>query len=302
MKRIIALFSFLILIITGCDAITTSDDLSRSTESQNGNGKTNVVKLENGQPVENYRVDPYEIISTIIEGDSFSVSLRYNGGCKEHEFSLVAYSFFMESYPVQANLILTHNANGDACEALVYENLTFGLFPLKQEYLSQYSNESDPIILNVLVDKGTNNILRFTYYSQTLYTNSFETTEDATGWTGIEYEMFVDDHAPGCGVKSLYIGGGCLQPTAGRRITIADDGYYSISCWGKTNTNGGNVKLVNGEAEEISIHISAEEWTRYTSEETLYCEAGESIQLEFWVGGIVFDDLFCDDLIITKLN
>ena len=55
---------------------------------------------------------------------------------------------FLESYPVQANLYLRHNSNGDACEALINDDLTFNLRPIAELHKTVYG-KYDEIVLNV---------------------------------------------------------------------------------------------------------------------------------------------------------
>ena len=50
-----------------------------------------------------------------IDGDTLQLTVSYSGGCEEHEFKLVAWNYFLESNPVQAHVLLAHNANGDLC-------------------------------------------------------------------------------------------------------------------------------------------------------------------------------------------
>ena len=64
---------------------------------------------------------------------------------------------FLESHPVQANLYLRHNSNGDLCEALINENVSFNLRPIAELYKSLYG-QYDEIIINVFEYKSNNKI------------------------------------------------------------------------------------------------------------------------------------------------
>ena len=108
------------------------------------------IILANGTSPEDWYMDLYFIDEVAIDADTLEIVVTYPGGCEEHEFQLIAWSYFMESYPVQANILLSHNANGDTCEAAITEELRFDLSPLKWEYQDAYQVESDTIILRLL--------------------------------------------------------------------------------------------------------------------------------------------------------
>ena len=139
------------------------------------------------------------------------------------------------------------------------------------------------------------------------YFTSFENASDAEGWTGIGVEMFVEDPAPNSGDRSLLIGGGCIQPTA--KVTLPEirvGGFYTISCWGKIDPDfhGGSVILALSHNEEesfqIELRIDRQGWYFYSSEESIYCPASESLQIQIRVGGIVYDCMKLDGLKIEK--
>ena len=76
------------------------------------------------------------------------VNVSYSGGCKEHEFQLIA-SSFMESEPVQVNVLLSHEDNDDPCEMWITENLDFNLVPLKKSWQHSYQERSGTIVMNI---------------------------------------------------------------------------------------------------------------------------------------------------------
>lgn len=76
--------------------------------------------------------DPFEIVLAPgeaepdqppgFDGDTLVVRVRYSGGCESHRFALDA-----ETRSDTTLLALRHDANGDGCEALVYDELRLGL-------------------------------------------------------------------------------------------------------------------------------------------------------------------------------
>ena len=71
--------------------------------------------------------DGYELASATIEGDTLTVGVSYSGGCGSHEWELCWDGEIMESAPVQVQLTLGHNANGDSCEAIETDSIQFDI-------------------------------------------------------------------------------------------------------------------------------------------------------------------------------
>lgn len=102
--------------------------------------------------------DDVTIEGASIEGDLLTLDVAYGGGCRTHQFRLYGSNGFMESYPVQARVILSHNANGDHCEALIRHDIVFDLSPLKQSYQRGYQDDG-PVLLRI-TGPGTDEPLR----------------------------------------------------------------------------------------------------------------------------------------------
>jgi len=111
------------------------------------------VILANGIDPDYPVMDPYNIKSIELNGDILNIETEYSGGCKEHSFCLIAWSYFLESYPVQANLLLSHNDNDDYCDAVLTSHLSIDLSPLKNNYTKLYE-EGDSLLLNIKISSG----------------------------------------------------------------------------------------------------------------------------------------------------
>lgn len=96
----------------------------------------------------NYPNNSYTINSVKINRDILTIEVQYGGGCKEHVFSLFGSPAFMKSNPVQIDVMLSHNANNDMCKALITEELSFDLSPLKELWQENYG-ESGTIIISL---------------------------------------------------------------------------------------------------------------------------------------------------------
>jgi len=93
-----------------------------------------------------FRMDPATIRSASISGSELRITVEFGGGCAEHHFSLLHSGLFMESLPVQTNLQLTHDAEGDRCRALLGRELVFDLTPLRHAYLEAYGRPETIVI------------------------------------------------------------------------------------------------------------------------------------------------------------
>ncbi|MBN1187350.1 MAG: NigD-like N-terminal domain-containing protein [Bacteroidales bacterium] len=71
--------------------------------------------------------DDFYLDTTYIIGDCLFFVVGYSGGCKTHEFTLgrIAVSSLYNDFA------LTHDSNGDACEAYIMDTISFDLTPLQ---------------------------------------------------------------------------------------------------------------------------------------------------------------------------
>ncbi len=85
--------------------------------------------------------DNAQIKSAVIASDVLTVVAQYGGGCKQPDFKLFGSNRFLESFPPQADIVLSHNANGDLCKALITDSLRFSLTRLREAYQSSYGSK-----------------------------------------------------------------------------------------------------------------------------------------------------------------
>lgn len=119
---------FLLALLAGCDLFSPSSSDQPSSR---------VVIVDNWQSV-SLATDEAVIHDAGILGDLLHLTVRYGGGCAEHEFELYADEVFLESEPPQAVLRLSHNAHRDSCKALIQTDLRYDLFPLRTAYVRHY--------------------------------------------------------------------------------------------------------------------------------------------------------------------
>lgn len=80
---------------------------------------------------EKYSMDAFHLDSAYVEGDFLFMRVGYSGGCREHEFNLWRLPP-NALVPPPVELALSHDANGDMCEAYLTEWLIFSLVPIRE--------------------------------------------------------------------------------------------------------------------------------------------------------------------------
>jgi len=118
------------------------------TVSGNASAGENFVIITE-QPPDSLQLDPFQLQSISISGDTLTLAVTHGGGCAEHDYALfMSPGAFLESHPVQANLYLRHEDNDDACDGLITATLSFNLRPVADLYQHFYGGK-DEIIINV---------------------------------------------------------------------------------------------------------------------------------------------------------
>jgi hypothetical protein len=74
--------------------------------------------------------DPVLTSEVRIQYDMLTLSLSYGGGCWDHLFALHSTGTLSMSQPPEVDLVLSHDAKGDPCKALISRNITFDLSSL----------------------------------------------------------------------------------------------------------------------------------------------------------------------------
>ncbi|WP_257452598.1 hypothetical protein [Archangium lipolyticum] len=92
-----------------------------------------------------------------LQGDTLVASVMHSGGCKEHTYDLLWKGDFQKTAAgaAQAELVLAHDANGDACEALLNRTASFDLGPLKQRWREQNKSEHGAVELRFTGSQAT---------------------------------------------------------------------------------------------------------------------------------------------------
>lgn len=70
---------------------------------------------------------PIGISEALVTGNKLSLTVKYSGGCKKHDFQLVGHKMISKSRPPQRSIKLYHNTNGDDCREIIEEILVFDI-------------------------------------------------------------------------------------------------------------------------------------------------------------------------------
>ena len=92
--------------------------------------------------------DALTIEDAVINENMLTLTVRYGGGCGFVRFELFGDGMFMESNPVQANILLSFK-DEDSCKALRTTELEFDLSKLATLYRTHYQTTAGTIILRL---------------------------------------------------------------------------------------------------------------------------------------------------------
>jgi len=77
-------------------------------------------------------MDPVDIDSAWVANDSLYLQVGYSGGCADHDFRLYGMRTLslVTVFPPEGAMLLSHDANGDLCEAYLTEQIRFDITTL----------------------------------------------------------------------------------------------------------------------------------------------------------------------------
>ena len=141
-----------------------------------------------------------------------------------------------------------------------------------------------------------------------VYSTSFENESEISGWDGITKENLIDTTFAEGKKHSLHIGGGCIQPAASYVLSTVPPGKYKLSFWAKMGQASQSAMLLLKPAENsafidsVNSQVIGTSWKYYETEKNLSISSAMKLKLEIMVGGIIFADVYIDNLKIEKIN
>jgi hypothetical protein len=133
-----------------------------------------------------------------------------------------------------------------------------------------------------------------------LYSCSFEADADTAGWTVYGTVWLADDAPPEGGSRSFGVRGGCPRPHARYRLERLEvGGHYTVRFWARAVDSTGSVALeVAGTVfEGIAFSVEEPSWTLYSTEASVWCPVGQSLQVDINSGGVASSGGILVDLI-----
>jgi hypothetical protein len=82
--------------------------------------------------------DPYNLLELALDEDLLTLRVGFGGCQADHPFLLFMVGGFMESIPVQARVILLHNALGEPCDGYFERTLAYDLRPIQEAHAEAY--------------------------------------------------------------------------------------------------------------------------------------------------------------------
>ena len=125
------------LVLTACMA-PKEEDIPRIE------GSITVLDDQEWDLVLGLESDPFEVDTVWFANDSLYITVKYSGGCEEHEFWAFSSCAWKESGTPQASLIIIHDNHNDLCEAYLTEVLK-----LDASTLSTCSSGSIYVIMHI---------------------------------------------------------------------------------------------------------------------------------------------------------
>lgn len=136
-KSILIFLAFIYLSCYSKDLVSSSEEIN----------KVIIIKDPLSFNRDSIEIDDFKINKSSINTNILTLNVSYGGGCKKHSFKLYSTQGIYYSNPPQADVYLSHNANGDLCEAYITKNIKFDLSPMVPEiYLRIHQfKASEPI-------------------------------------------------------------------------------------------------------------------------------------------------------------
>ena len=87
---------------------------------------------------ESFEGDPIQLDALRVVGDTLELDVSYSGGCESHYVRICYDPAFLESNPVQVQMRVEHDAQGDLCEAYLSETVTADLASIRDAWRDGY--------------------------------------------------------------------------------------------------------------------------------------------------------------------
>jgi hypothetical protein len=225
------------------------------------------------RPPDEIRQDPYRLSDVVLNGDILTLRVGFSGCGPAHDFPLFMSGGFMESYPVQARLVLGHDDHGEQCDAAFERTLSYDLGPVRAAYEQAYG-QPGLVVLQLADLEGNQHSLRYRWGQPAggnlLQNGSFERDGQPTleGWEVLNPALtaLVPGDAPEGGSWALQLAADWAPTTALVRapvVGVLPGQALRLSAWVRAegDAGGGAIYLTSGSWTSETVVIEASEWT-----------------------------------------
>jgi hypothetical protein len=115
---------------------------------------------------ESMPVDALTITAATIDGDTLTLVVNHGGGCERHDYALYGCSATIKTNPLGVDMRLSHNANGDMCDAFLTDTLRFSLAPVRHSWKQQTGQDHGELSLHIQsppTSISSGQVVRFTF-------------------------------------------------------------------------------------------------------------------------------------------
>lgn len=148
--RFTLLFSSIILVLVSCKTTEQRTAVSSNEKAVTAEPQVKPIIVDaNRKPSGDL---DFSVLKWSVKRDTLIAIVRYNGGCKEHDFNAYFSGAWLKSLPAQAVIELEHiNLENDPCRSLVKDTLKFDLtslrYPGANEIKVKWAGDSEKMAL-----------------------------------------------------------------------------------------------------------------------------------------------------------
>lgn len=241
-------------------------------------------------PPDQIQQDPFRFQDIALHDDLLVMTVGFGGCAIDHEFVLYMSGGFRESNPVQARLVLGHDAHDEKCDAWFVRTLSFDLAPLRHAFEAQYGR-AGMVVLRIVDPAGQEHSLRYSWHhpaeANLIQNGSFERGGQPTleGWQ-VQNEaltQLVAGGAPEAGRWSLRLEADWAPTTGVVRALlpgVRNGDVLRVSAWIRAESGGGGVIYLESQSWQSQPTFSdSQEWTQVAFTSAVSVASGDSLWL-----------------------
>lgn len=133
-----------VLVLIAC-VVACRDSLGPRPAEPDADGRIAFAMVEGSM---DFPLDQFTLHEARMEADTLILDIQFGGGCGKHEFLLVGNHRLLKSSTPQTDMVLAHDANGDACDAALSRTLRADVSPLRAA-MRRLGMQHATVVINV---------------------------------------------------------------------------------------------------------------------------------------------------------